>query len=44
MWENMHAIKCNCNEYITMTKEWTGTREKQGKLHFKYDKVEECVK
>ena len=27
-----------------MTKDWTGTRNKQGKLHLKYDKVEECIK
>ena len=32
------------SEYITMTKEWTGTWDKQGTLCLKYDKVEECIK
>ena len=32
------------SEYITMTKDWTGTWNKQGKLRLKYDKVEECIK
>ena len=27
-----------------MTKEWTGTWDKQGTLCLKYDKVEECIK
>ena len=32
------------SEYLTMTKEWTGTWDKQGTLCLKYDKVEECIK
>ena len=32
------------SEYITMTKEWTGTWDKQGTHCLKYDKVEECIK